>query len=104
MTRSLWRVALLLLVAGAAQASGGAEDEGSQQTTTRWSGCLGEGLGNAPAAIRQGRPGMAQNPDGVSADLTPTASGDQPLRSATQQRVGGRPRPAQRPGRFNPIP
>jgi F-type H+-transporting ATPase subunit b len=36
MTRSLWRVALLLLVAGAAQASGGAEDEGSQLSEFIW--------------------------------------------------------------------
>jgi F-type H+-transporting ATPase subunit b len=36
MTRSLWRVALLLLVAGAAQASGGAKDEGSQLSEFIW--------------------------------------------------------------------
>jgi len=34
--RSLWRVVLLLLVAGAAQASGGAEDEGSQLSEFIW--------------------------------------------------------------------
>lgn len=36
MMRSLWRVASLLLVAGAAQASGGAEDEGSQLSEFIW--------------------------------------------------------------------
>jgi F-type H+-transporting ATPase subunit b len=36
MMRSLWRVASLLLVAGAAQAAGGAEDEGSQLSEFIW--------------------------------------------------------------------